>query len=119
VTQPQFEEPPELLDSSGEKIVQFRRPDGTIFSNHPEYNLAPARHERDKAEAGGVEEVEEDDVPQEPDNEDGTVTYEEMTSQQLVALAKERDIELVDRKRSTAIKALQDWDAEQAEKAGS
>lgn len=114
-----FEEPPELRDSSGETIVQFRRPDGSVFSNHPEYNLALAMHERDKAEAAGVEEVEEDDVPQQPDNADGAVTYEEMTSQQLVALAKEREIELADRKRSTAIQALRDWDEEQAQKAGS
>lgn len=119
-----FEEPPKLFNSSGEEIVQFRRPDGTIFSNHPEYELAKAIHERDAAAAAGAESAPEDDnleddEPQEPDNADGKLTYEEMTSHDLAALAKERELELPDRKRSTAIKALQDWDEEQAAKAGS
>jgi len=114
----EFEEPPELLDSSGEKIVQFRRPDGSIFSNHPEYSLALAMHERDQAEAAGVEEVE-DDEPQAADNGDGATTYEEMTSHDLAQLAKERDLTLTDRRRSTVIAALQAYDEAQAAKPGS
>lgn len=120
-----FEEPPKLINSDGEEIVQFRRPDGTIFSNHPEYELAKAIHERDAAAAAEAESAAEDDnleddEPQEPDNADGKLTYEEMTSHDLAALARERGIvDLPDRKRSTAIKALQDWDEAQAAKAGS
>lgn len=116
-----FEEPPTLINSSGEEIVQFRRPDGTIFSNHPEYELAKAIHERDAAAAAEAESAAEDDnleddEPQEPDNEDGVKSYEEMTSHDLAALAHERKLTLADRKRSTAIKALQEWDEEQAAK---
>lgn len=112
-----FEEPPELFDSSGEKIVVFRNPDGTHFSNHPEYNFALAMHQQKQKEAADAEEVE-DDEPQEPDNNDGTVTYEEMTSHDLAALAKERNLELTDRKRSTVIAALQADDEARAAKAG-
>lgn len=111
----QFEEPPELFDSSGEKIVQFYRPDGTLFSNHPEHAFALAIHRQAQAkaaeaEAAAVDTSVEDDVAEEPDDGDGQVEYEEMPSQQLAALAKERKIELADRKRSTVIQALKDWD---------
>jgi hypothetical protein len=114
----QFEEPPELLDSEGQPIVVFRRPDGMFFSNHPEYNFAKAMHEQSQrraaeasAEESGVQELDEDE-PQKADDEDGAVTYEEMTSAQLVALAKERGIDVPKgTKRSTVIKALEDQDA--------
>lgn len=113
MAQQQFEEPPELKDSSGEPIVVFRNPDGTLFSNHPEYNFALAMHERDKQSA--AEQGEDgagivDDEQQAADNGDGVKSYEEMTSQELVALAKERDITLTDRKRSTVIHELEQWD---------
>lgn len=118
MTQQRFEEPPELKDSSGDKIVVFRRPDGTLFSNHPEYEFARAMHEQGKSAAAAESDDGdiEDDEPQEPDNGDGVKSYEEMTSHDLLALAKEREVELPDRKRSTAIKALEDWDAAQAGK---
>lgn len=118
----QFEEPPELFDSTGDKIVVFRQGDGTLFSNHPEYAFAMAMHQQQLAKASETEqpavdtdEVVEEDVPEAPDNADGVVEYEEMTSQDLVALAKKREITLPDRKRSTAIQALKDWDAENPE----
>src|ERR1700746_2265669 len=120
-----FEETPELRDSAGEKIVIFRRPDGTLFSNHPEYEFAMAMHKQSLAKveaqpmpAEAEEPIEEDEAVEE-DNGDGVVTYEEMTSADLGALLKERDITPPDKKRSTAIRMLQEYDEAQVAKAGS
>lgn len=125
MTQQQFDDPPELFDSSGERIVQFRKPDGTLFSNHPEHAYALAIHNQNAAKAAetAVAAVDtktdaevEDDVVEQPDDGDGTTSYEEMTSHDLAELVKSRDLKgLPDRKRSTIIKALQDWDAANSE----
>lgn len=115
MAQEQHEEPPELFDSSGEKIVVFRRPDGSLFSNHQEYEFARAMHEQ-KSTQDDVE-VEEDEQPT-PDNNDGVKSYEEMTSAELVTLAHAREIEVTKgAKRSTVIQRLEEWDAANAGKA--
>jgi hypothetical protein len=115
MAQQNFEEPPELLDSSGEKIVVFRRSDGTLFSNHPEYELAKQIHEQGQQSDGQDEETVEEDVQETPDNNDGVKSYEEMTSAELVTLAHERGIKVTSgARRSAVIKAHEDWDAEQA-----
>lgn len=118
MAQQQFEEPPDLFDSSGEKIVVFRKPDGTLFSNHPEYQFARAMYDQAQAKAAEAEapavDTEDmvDDEPQEQDNNDGVTSYEEMTSADLLKLTKERNLTLPDKKRSTAIAALEEYDAE-------
>lgn len=92
-------EPPELFDRDGEKIVIFRRPDGEWFSNHPDYPLALAMHRQAEAakekaqaeaDAAAVQVVDDEQVA--GDNNDGVVEYEEMTSKDLLALAKARDL---------------------------
>jgi short-subunit dehydrogenase involved in D-alanine esterification of teichoic acids len=118
MAQQQFEEPPELFDSSGEKIVVFRRPDGTLFSNHPEYQFAMAMYQQAQTKAAETEapavDTEDmvDDEPQEQNNNDGVTSYEEMTSADLLQLTRERKLILPDKKRSTAIAALEEYDAE-------
>ena len=117
----QFDEPPELHDSSGERIVVFRNSDGSLFSNHPEFNFAMAMHKQAEskaaeAEAMAVDTGLDDDVPEAPDNNDGTLAYEEMDSKQLLELTKQRGLTLPDRKRSSAIAALEEYDAQQQEK---
>ena len=112
-------EPPVLKDRDGQAIITFRRPDGTFFSNHPDYPMAVALHEQDKANKAAAaadedDEVEEDEAVQ-PDDGDGQVEYGEMKSADLVAEAKKRNLTLPDRpKRSQVIEALVADDAEKA-----
>lgn len=116
---PDMTEPPELLNRDGEKIAVFRNSDGSFFSNHPDYPMALAMHEqrvameaeaKAKADAEAVTVV--DDEAVEPDNNDGVLDYEEMNSKDLVALAKERDLQVPSGTRRSQVIALLQADDE-------
>jgi hypothetical protein len=122
-----MQEPPELFDRDGNKIVVMRNSDGTHFSNHPDYPMALALHQQAEAQraaeaekafaeaaAAAEPEVEEDEAVAD-DNNDGVVQYEEMTSKDLVTEAKRRDLKVPSgTKRSEVIELLQQDDTEKA-----
>lgn len=120
---PDMKEPPALKDSEGLPIVVFRRPDGEFFSNHPDYPMALAIHEQNEALAAKAAaeappapaEVDDDVVEDEPvaeDDGDGSVDYDEMQSKDLVALAKQRKLDVPSgTKRSQVIELLKQDDA--------
>jgi len=109
-----MKEPPALKDRDGEPIVVFRRPDGSFFSNHPDYPMAQALWEQ----AGSPDDEVEEDETVEPDNGDGVIQYSEMQSKDLLAEAKQRGLVESGTKsnRSKLIEMLQAADAEKASK---
>lgn len=118
------QEPPELTDRNGEKIVVFRDGHGNFFSNHPDYPMALALHENAKAQAAQLaptpapepdEEIEDDEAT-EPDNADGKVEYSELQSKDLVAEAKSRGLTIPSgTKRSEVIRMLEADDQAKAQ----
>lgn len=113
----EFPDNDDLFDSDGEKITVFRRPDGTEFSNHPEYMVRKSIHDSNKAaEAAQAERdrvaaekaAAEEDLDTDPDETadedgDGTISYEEMSGADLKAAAAELGVDIPKGTKRTAL----------------